>query len=52
MIPLSNRIVYKDQDGQWKVLWEGKFVKQTFKTSGDATQHLENLRTKKVQPEY
>lgn len=52
MIPLSDRIVYKDSDGYWKVLWKGKFVKQTFKTSGDASQHLEALRAKKLEPEY
>lgn len=52
MIPLSDRIFYSEIHGRWKVLFSGRAVTQTFKTSEEAFAFLQDLKKKKLQPEY
>lgn len=52
MAPQESRVVYQDPPGRWRVKWNGRFIRSTFKTCADATQYLTNLREKRVEPEY
>lgn len=51
---LERRIKYDDLSGQWKVIFNGRVVKtdKPFKSSSEAYQYMEDLRTKKTEPKY
>jgi len=52
IMDVTQRIKYNDKEGHWEVLFNGKVIKQAFKTSSEAYQHLDELRRKVKEPKY
>lgn len=47
LMDLTARIKYNDQQGHWEVLWHGKIITKAFKSSAEAHQYLQDLKSGK-----
>lgn len=53
MLDENNRIKYDDVRGYWRVIFKGRRIRPTFKTSAEAHKYLDDAKKGFIQyPEY